>query len=65
MTIIEQRTMEIICHYLPVIAKSLERIADSLEARNSKAKPSKICIDGKMWNVAYKTPLTKGEEDNG
>lgn len=65
MTIIEQRTMEIICRYLPVIAKSLERIAGSLEACNPKAMPSKICIDGKIWNVAYKTPLTKGEKDNG
>jgi len=30
MTVIEVRTMEIICHNLPEIAKQLKRIADEL-----------------------------------
>lgn len=33
MTIIEHRVMEIICHYLPEIAKQLKRIADALEQK--------------------------------
>ena len=36
MTIIEQRTMEIIVHYLPEIARQLIRIADSLESKKEK-----------------------------
>lgn len=39
MTVIEVRTMEIICHNLPEIAKQLKRIADSLERKeNDDAK---------------------------
>ena len=33
MTVIEQRTMEIICSNLPQIAKQLKRIADTLEVK--------------------------------
>lgn len=33
MTVIEVRTMEIICHNLPEIAKQLKRIADGLEQK--------------------------------
>ena len=33
MTIIENRTMEIICHNLPEIARQLKRIADALEQK--------------------------------
>ena len=33
MTIIERRVMEIICHYLPEIAKQLTRIASALEQK--------------------------------
>jgi hypothetical protein len=36
MTIIEQRTMEIICHYLPEIAKALEQIANSLHQKKGE-----------------------------
>lgn len=36
MTIIEQRTMEIICHILPEIAKQLKRIADALERKENE-----------------------------
>lgn len=36
MTIIEQRTMEIICHYLPAIAKALEQIAQSLQKKGEE-----------------------------
>ena len=36
MTIIEVRTMEIICHNLPEIAKQLKRIADSIETKKEK-----------------------------
>lgn len=36
MTIIEQRTMEIICHYLPRIAQALEQIAQSLQKKGEQ-----------------------------
>ncbi len=42
MTIIEVRTMEIICHNLPEIAKQLKRIADELETKT-------CCICGKSF----------------
>jgi len=42
MTIIENRTMEIICHNLPEIAKQLKRIADELETKT-------CCICGKSF----------------
>lgn len=43
MSVIEVRTMEIICHNLPEIAKQLKRIADMHEAK-------KCCICGKPLN---------------
>lgn len=42
MTIIEVRTMEIICHNLPEIGKQLKRIADELETKT-------CCICGKSF----------------
>lgn len=42
MTVIEMRTMEIINHNLPEIAKQLKRIADSLETHT-------CCICGKSF----------------
>lgn len=42
MTVIEVRTMEIICHNLPEIAKQLKRIADGLETKT-------CCICGKSF----------------
>lgn len=42
MTVIEVRTMEIICHNLPEIAKQLKRIADELETKT-------CCICGKSF----------------
>lgn len=42
MTVIEVRTMEIICHNLPEIAKQMKRIADELETKT-------CCICGKSF----------------
>lgn len=61
MTVIEVRTMEIICHNLPEIAKQLKRIADSLEVVACDEIPSRISIGGKTFNVAYKPQTKKGE----
>lgn len=65
MPVIQVRALEIVVRYLPRISADLKRIADALEACNPKTLPSKIYIDGKLWNVAYKKPLTKGENSNG
>lgn len=42
MTLIETRTLEIICHSLPEIAKQLKRIADEVETKT-------CCICGKPF----------------
>ena len=45
MTVIEVRTMEIICHNLPEIAKQLKRIADELTCQTQMQINTKL--DGK------------------
>lgn len=64
MTIIEVHTMEIIKSNLPKIANELKRIADSLEVVACGEIPSRICIGGKTFNVAYTPQKTKKEKDN-
>lgn len=71
MTVIENRTMNIICSNFPRIsselghiASELKRIADSLEVVVCDEIPSRICIGGKTFNVAYTPQKTKKEKDN-
>ena len=70
MTILENRTMEIICANLPRIASNtnriaseLKRIADAFGCQTTlKEGLSKIYIDGKAFNVAYK-PNKENDND--
>lgn len=55
MTIIEQRTMNIICSSLPVIAKSLETIANNMDAKT-------CCICGKKFNGYGNNPSPVNDE---
>lgn len=57
MTIIENRTMEIICHNLPEIAKQLKRIADGLETKT-------CCICGKPLNGYGNNPWPYVKDEN-
>jgi len=57
MTIIENRTMEIICRNLPEIAKQLKRIADMHEAK-------KCCICGKPLNGYGNNPWPYVKDEN-
>lgn len=47
MTVIEVRTMEIICHNLPEIAKQLKRIADELTFANQMKLNAKLGAEAK------------------
>ena len=57
MTVIEVRTMEIICHNLPEIAKQLKRIADELETKT-------CCICGKPLNGSGNNPWPYVKDKN-
>ena len=62
MTNIEVRTMEIICHNLPQIAKALGRIADALEDHNSLKRLELTRKDGLDLD---EVDMVEKENDNG